>query len=149
MTQIDSTPVLKFSESWVYKVTVLADMAARKVTAIVQEVSGLNLSQWRVMAALADQPGRTASEVVDVTPMDKGIVSRAVKTLVDRDLVERRASKDDGRLSFLFLTSEGKALYAKIVTVMDKQGASGRSSITLESQDRLIEALNAVIEQYA
>ncbi len=86
-------------DAWIYKVAVLADLVASRVLKAVQSVSSLNLSQWRVLAALADKPGRTASEVVAITPMDKAIVSRAAASLVDQGLVERRASATDGRVS--------------------------------------------------
>lgn len=148
MNEINEAAILRLSDSWIYKVSVLADMVARQVTTTVQQVSGLNLSQWRVIAALADQPGRTASEVVDVTPMDKGIVSRAVSTLVERDFVERRSSKSDGRLAHLYLTQEGEAVYRRLVTAMDQSGASGRLSVDRDAQRRLIAILSEVIEQY-
>lgn len=140
--------VLKLDDSWIYKTIVLANLISRQVASTVQVVSGLNLSQWRVMAALADNPGRTASEVVDVTPMDKGIVSRAVKTLVNEKIVERRASEDDGRLSHLFLTTKGKSLYQKIVDEMDQNGTSGRNSIDSDVQTSLLSALDRTIQQY-
>lgn len=148
MSKPDGAPVLSLEDSWIYKTVVLADIISRKVSAVVQETSGLNISQWRVMAALADEPGRTARDVVRVTPMDKGIVSRAVSMLVENEIVERRSSRDDGRLSHLFLTSSGEALYRKIVVQMDSCGASGRQSVSDAAQKKLIAALDAVISQY-
>lgn len=149
MQKLETDTPLILEESWVYQVSVLADLAARRVTAVVQEVSGLNLSQWRVIAAVADLPGRTATQVVDVTPMDKGIVSRAVAILVERGLLERQVSKQDGRLSHLFLTGEGKSAYTAIVAALDSTGASGRRSVSPNCQKTLVETVLAVINQYA
>lgn len=140
---------LTLEDSWSYKVTVLADMVARRVAAIVQTVSGLNLSQWRVIAAIADLPGRTASQVVDITPMDKGIVSRAVGTLVQKSLIERRASSRDGRLSHLFLTPSGEKVFEAIVAELDRTGASGRRNMPEDDQEKLLETLNRAIATYA
>lgn len=148
MNEISDSPVLKLEGSWIYKTVVLADLISRKAAQVVQDTSGLNLSQWRVMAALADQPGRTARDVVRVTPMDKGIVSRAVRTLVEKEIVKRTSSRNDGRLSHLHLTKSGEALYQTIVAAMDKSGASGRHSVSKEAQARLIAALDTVIDQY-
>ena len=148
-TADDSDPV-SLDQSWTYKVTVLADQIARRIAPIVTRASGLNLSQWRVIAAIADQPGRSASQVVEITPMDKGIVSRAVATLVKRDLIERRPSRQDGRLSHLFLTREGEAVFALISAELDHAGLSGRPLINevatrefLDTLDRLIDTLAA------
>ena len=51
---------IRLNEYWPYQVTVLADRIARLTSAIVKREAGLNLSQWRVLAAIAEAPGRTA-----------------------------------------------------------------------------------------
>jgi len=107
-----------------YQISLLADQLARKNAAIAKSHNGLNLSQWRVLAAIAEAPGRTANEVVAVTPMDKGIVSRAVKNLLELQLIERKISNNDGRLGHLFLTEKGLSQYqsmAKQIRVLEKQ----------------------------
>lgn len=108
------TAAIRLDEYWPYQVTVLADIIARQTAAVVREHGGLNLSQWRVLAAIAEQPGRTAVDVVTVTPMDKGIVSRATKALLESGLLVRRASQSDGRVSHLFLTGKGSRLYQSL-----------------------------------
>lgn len=114
-TVLSSSPApegaIRLDEYWPYQVTVLADLIARRTAMIVKREAGLNLSQWRVLAAIAERPGRTAAEVVAMTPMDKGIVSRATKALLAAGLLIRQASQDDGRVSHLFLTEKGEALY--------------------------------------
>ena len=94
--------VLELTEYWPYQITVLADRIARRTSRVVKE-HGLNLSQWRVMAAVAEVPGRTSVEVVTVTPMDKGIVSRATKALLNMGLLRREASQLDGRITDFLL----------------------------------------------
>jgi DNA-binding MarR family transcriptional regulator len=103
--------VIQLDSYWPYQLTVLADRISRRTAALVKAHAGLNLSQWRVLAAIAERPGRTAVDVVTVTPMDKGIVSRATKALLEMGLVVREASQDDGRVSHLHLTEKGHALY--------------------------------------
>ena len=103
---------IRLDEYWPYQVTVLADRISRRTAAIVKREAGLNLSQWRVLAAIAECPGRTAADVVMMTPMDKGIVSRATKALLSGGYLVREASQQDGRVSHLFLTQAGADLYA-------------------------------------
>lgn len=148
MTDLDDVRVLSLDRAWIYKVTVLADLVARRVGAAVQSACGLNLSQWRVMAALADDPGCTATVVVQRTPMDKGLVSRAVGTLVTRGIVERRASPDDGRLSHLWLTDEGKRVYEAILEVLAQSGADGLATLPESREGALLSLLDEAIEQY-
>jgi DNA-binding MarR family transcriptional regulator len=140
------TPVrYNLDSNWVFSVAVLADQVARRVANIVSEVSDLNLSHWRVLAAVADKAGRTASDVVDLTPMDKGVVSRAVKHLSDTGLVERHACASDGRLSYLFMTDEGYLTYERIVTALRARGATGE---TLPNGQALNDALKTMIASY-
>ena len=121
--------VLRLDDFWPYQVTVLADRIARRTTKIVKEHE-LNLSQWRVLAAVAEAPGRTSGDVVTITPMDKGIVSRATKALLVMGLLRREASQSDGRISHLHLTASGVTLYQRLipqVTEVLKLAASGLS----------------------
>lgn len=139
---------LELDRAWIYKVSVLADLVARRVGEAVTRVSALNLSQWRVIAALADEPGRTASQVVAVTPMDKAVVSRAVAAMVRDGFIERRASAADGRVSHLFLTPSGDAAYAAIVDELERTGADGRALLEDAAERPLIAALDDLIARY-
>ena len=131
--------VLRLDQFWPYQVTVLADRVARRTGKIAKEY-GLNLSQWRVLAAVAEVPGRTSMDVVTITPMDKGIVSRATKALLEMGLVRREASQSDGRISHLHLTPEGDTLYQTLIpqiAAVLQLGATGLSDTALAqlSQD--------------
>ncbi len=148
MADLGDQRVFSLDQAWVYKVTVLADLVARRVGAVVHDVCGLNLSQWRVIAAIADDPGCTATVVVQRTPMDKGIVSRAVSTLVARGLVERRASPDDGRLSHLWLTTEGARVYGGILEALAHTGADGLTTLPDGQDHMLVDLLDDVIHRY-
>ncbi len=97
-----------------YLVARLSDKVTKRTAAIAKNVDGLNLSHWRVLAAVAEAPGRTAQDVVAMTPMDKGIVSRAVKTLLNEKLLVRKASQTDGRIGHLHLTAKGERVYAQL-----------------------------------
>lgn len=113
-SQPHSKPHIKLDNFWPYQAVVLADQISRHTLALVKSEAGLNLSQWRVLAAVADRPGRTAAEVTAVTPMDKTIVSRAVKSLIDSGLIKKTPQKDDKRRASLEMTRAGRASYVAI-----------------------------------
>jgi len=141
------TPLI-LADSWTYKVTVLSDMIARRVGRIVNDVSGLNLSQWRVMVAVADQANRTVSDVVTVTPMDKTIVSRSAQHLVKIGLLTRTASDLDGRVSHLNLTKTGQKLYNEIMEKLDIHDANGRELMDGKDEAKLLKRLDQTIDLY-
>lgn len=125
--------VLQLASYWPYQVAVVADRLARRIARIVK-AHGLNLSQWRVLAAVAEVPGRSSTEVVALTPMDKGVVSRAGRALVDRGLLRREASASDARWRHLYLTAEGQALYGEILP--EVRAAVGALDQELSEVDR-------------
>lgn len=125
----DTPNRIQLQAFWPYKVSVLA-REIRKNTILVlkqhhenlvdapQNLTPLNLSQWRVLAALGDQDGRSAAEVVAMTPMDKGIVSRACASLVQDGYVQKQANRADKRVSALYLTSTGRDAYHAIAKAL-------------------------------
>ncbi len=140
--------VIELDSFWPYQLTVLADRIARRTSRIVRDEGGLNLSQWRVMAAIAEVPGRTSAEVVGVTPMDKGIVSRSIKALLSLGFVRRESSQDDGRVSHLHLTVEGNKRYQNLmprVTEVLTWSASSLSPDELAALTEHLRRLMAVI----
>jgi DNA-binding MarR family transcriptional regulator len=136
--------ILKLESYWPYQVTVLADRIARRTSSIVKRYE-LNLSQWRVLAAVAEVPGRTSVEVVTITPMDKGIVSRATKALLELNLLQRVASQSDGRISHLHMTDRGQTLYQtilpQVLNILEGVGAQ----FDANELERLSEQLKALL----
>lgn len=148
----DSAPVhataRPLDDSVAYKITVIADLIARRVSQIAASVGGLNLSQWRVLAAIGDQEGRTASQVVDMTPMDKGIVSRAVASLVTQGYLTRQASDQDGRVSHLYMTAGGRKTFTAILAELERTGALGELIISGPDRMQLLHTLDEIIAAF-
>ncbi len=128
-----------------YQISLLADITAKRTAAIAKRHEGLNLSHWRVLAAIAEKPGRTANEVVAVTPMDKGIVSRAVNNLIDMKLVSRKASQEDGRIGHLFLTRKGMRQYSSMAAEVREVDEEFRSALSSEECKHLSRILKTLI----
>jgi DNA-binding MarR family transcriptional regulator len=126
------TPPINLDRFWAYQVVVLADQVSRYTMDIVHTEADLNQSQWRVLAAIADKPGRTAAEVTAVTPMDKTIVSRAVASLIKDGLIKRTPSAEDKRRAALEMTEIGTERYAliskKLAETLDAEMLNGQST---------------------
>ena len=107
-------PYLELSSFMPYRLNQLAHLVSRGIANIYEDRHGLTAAQWRVMAAVAETPGITAQKVVEMTPMDKVTVSRAVAALCEMELLQRTASKTDGRVALLSLTTDGINIYQQI-----------------------------------
>jgi len=140
--------ILRLDSNVPYQISVLSHRIARETAAITERHGGLNISQWRVMAAVAERPGRTANEVVAITPMDKGIVSRAVKALLDKGMLARKASNEDGRLGHLFLTARGEKKYAALAADIRGIEAELLSGLSGEDAARLRRLIGALCQSF-
>jgi DNA-binding MarR family transcriptional regulator len=99
-----------------YRLSLLSNTVSEGIAIAYRKPHGLSVTEWRVVAVLGRFPDQTASEIVKRTAMDKVAVSRAVKGLQQRGLVERKPFEGDRRLLPLRLTSrKGRPLFRKVV----------------------------------
>lgn len=75
---------------------------------------GIGVNEWRLMAHVANEPGCTAAEVSQFLRVDKAIVSRSLKSLIEKGLMG--VVDDDGRRR-LYLTEEGVTHHDVILPV--------------------------------
>jgi DNA-binding MarR family transcriptional regulator len=81
-----------------------------------QERYGLDIPEWRVLATIGfrNEPC-SAQYIAHCTRTHKSTISRAVTTLMERQLVERVENEEDRREFALRMTRKGKALYEKLI----------------------------------
>ena len=82
------------------------------------------------------------SSIAQDTELDKGQLSRAVKTLAERGLLVSRVNSDDHRQNLLKLTEAGRAQYDKILPVMQKRQSDLTSGFSKQDMDTLMSLLD-------
>ncbi|MBO6796772.1 MarR family transcriptional regulator [Maricaulis sp.] len=148
MTQ--SNPALRLSEYLPYRLAITSNRVSRMVARAYRARFGLSIWEWRTLAILGEGRSITAQDLADMAAMDKVAVSRAVKNLVDRGLVERVAHEGDGRSRLLHLTAAGKDVYQDVVPMARE--AEGRllerlSAVEREQLARLLEKVRASAQE--
>jgi DNA-binding MarR family transcriptional regulator len=99
-----------------YRLSLLSNTVSQGIAQIYQADHRISIPEWRVMAVLGRFPGLTASQVCERTVMDKVTVSRAVKMLLDKQLVQRLTHTDDRRKRPLQVTHpQGHKLLEEII----------------------------------
>ncbi len=106
---------LRLDEFLPYRLSVLTNTISSTLARSYADRFGVSIPQWRVMAVLGDDPGRSANDLVERTRMDKVSVSRAVSALVTAGSVLRRTDPADRRRSVLRLSASGRSIYESIV----------------------------------
>ncbi len=71
----------------------------------------LTLPQYDVIITLGNTPGMQPKKLGEETLITKGTLTGVVSRLEDKGLVERLASKKDGRSQIIRLTEAGRAIY--------------------------------------
>lgn len=90
-----------------------------KLVNLLCEANGFKLNIWRVMSAIGTYRSISPMEIGKLTTIDKAMVSRAIRELVDRGLIDRRADERDARWAQIELTAEGTAVYNTMVAGID------------------------------
>ncbi|WP_108810757.1 MarR family transcriptional regulator [Sphingorhabdus sp. Alg231-15] len=109
---------------------------------------GLKIPEWRVMAVLGSRGASTQRHLVEATLMDKVTVNRAVKTLVDRELLDRSPNNADGRSHHLVLSQTGRDLYDQIMPAAEAMEKKIMTVLSADDQ-RQLSAMLAKIKQSA
>lgn len=96
---------------------------------------GLGRAHQRALYFIARQPGLTVSDLLRLLAVTKQSLGRVLKELLDRDLVEARAGRDDRRQKLLRLTDAGAALEAQLFealreTLAKAYGEAGQAAVT-------------------
>lgn len=77
---------------------------------------GLDIPEWRVIATLGFRDDACSAQfIAQCTRTHKSTISRAVTTLLERELIERVENEDDRRAFELRLSTKGQALYAELI----------------------------------
>ncbi len=137
MPDSDNVSLLRLREFLPYRLSVLSNTISTRIAALYDREFGLSIWQWRVMVVVGDRPGISATEIGQLTAMDKVAVSRAIAAMIQMGYLERKTSETDGRRSQLFLTPAGRDVYELIVPIAlaEEQKLSG--ALTEDEQQEL------------
>lgn len=105
---------LPISQSLFFRMVLAVNLTARPFARLYSRKYRLNLTEWRVMIALASVPGVSANEVARQCGLDKMTVSRSLASMVRHGYVARRLARDDRRRLSLALTPKGRRVFAAI-----------------------------------
>ncbi len=112
---VDPPQNLLLAEFLPYQLSIASNAVSDRIAQVYRSRFALKIPEWRIMAVLGDAGAQTQRDLAAATLMDKVAVNRACKTLEARGLVNREPNARDGRSHHLALTSEGRAMYDRIV----------------------------------
>jgi len=126
---------LKLESFLPYRLSLLSNTVSTSIANTYQDKFSISMSEWRLMAILAEYPGISADEVCQRTQIEKSVMSRAVAKLLGRHFLQRSFDEGDRRRSSLQLSEIGLSVYDEVMPVAKS------------FETRLLEALNKTEQQ--
>ncbi len=108
--------------------------------------SPFTLTEARIVYELAKSPDATATDLVRGLGLDAGYVSRVLRGMRKRGLVETRRSPEDRRRTLLRLSPDGHEAFTQIDRVSGREVARLLEPLTAEDQERVARSLDAARE---
>ncbi|WP_462148073.1 MarR family winged helix-turn-helix transcriptional regulator [Pseudoalteromonas gelatinilytica] len=139
--------ILDLQQFLPYSLTNIAMQMSEQFSELYQQQFNLTVPQWRVIANLAQYGECSAKELCDMAQMDKSTVSRAVKSLLSRELIVAKANPTDKRASLLSLSAEGIALHEQIVPLANEWQARLVSGLDSQALQQFMDTLSTLSEQ--
>jgi len=106
--------------------------------------SPFSLTEVRVLYELAHRDRLTAAELGKDLGLDRGYLSRTLRSFEKRGLIKKTRSQTDGRQSFLAPTAKGRRIFAPLNARSQKEVEEMLSSLSAGEQRSLIEAMESI-----
>ncbi len=116
----DEETALKLAEFLPYRLSIASNAVSNRIAEVYRTDFGLKVTEWRIMAVLADAGSLTQRELTARTLMDKVAVNRAARALESRGLLSRKPNASDGRSHHLKLTDEGRDIHTRVMPQVSK-----------------------------
>jgi MarR family transcriptional regulator, organic hydroperoxide resistance regulator len=109
----------------------------------------LTLTEWRVCAALHHRPEQRLSELAEHTSAEASTLSRVVEGMLQRGLLVRGRSDEDGRALALSLTDVGRDTTLRIIPLAQLFERVALAGFSNAQADTLREMLRSVYTNLA
>lgn len=107
----------KLSDFLPYRIAILSSSMSGLIAQAYESRFGLTLNQWRVLFILGEHETLSANEISSLSLMDKMTVSRVLKKLAARKLIDRTLSASDNRKTIITLSLTGRSIHAEILPI--------------------------------
>jgi DNA-binding MarR family transcriptional regulator len=141
-----SAAKLGLAQFLTYRVHVLNKLSERGISDSYQQKIGISLPEARVLGAVGAFGPFSIKELARRANLDKSQASRAAEALIRRALLQREASRDDGRVVVVSLTAEGRALYRKVMPIARRWNDELFGSLDEREKAQLSRLLDKVID---
>ena len=124
-----------------YRLSRLLAVAGSMVIRLCEGRFGITQREWRLIATLASRGELGSSQLAEHAQLDRARTSKAVGSLVDKQLVARTHRVGDRRQVLLRLTERGQALYDELFPLVTRINADLMGALDADETARFDETL--------
>lgn len=129
-----------------FRVAVVSNLLALNRDWKIRELSDLEPREMRVLINIGSYMPIKSADIAYQCRLDSYTVSRAVKKLSEKQLIEFQQDSANKNIKNLTLNDKGKELYRKLSTALDVRAKEVESVLSVEERDSFFDML-ARIEQ--
>jgi DNA-binding MarR family transcriptional regulator len=124
-----------------YRVYALASSLSKGAMRFYLARFGIALPEMRLLSTLGSRRRLSSLELVKLTAMDKGLVSRVLNRLAGRGWVDHVASAAGGNRRVWKLTRSGAAVVARLQPVWQERESRLQADLTAQEREVLLQLL--------
>ncbi len=121
----------------------LLDVLRRSGTLAHRREFGLSGIEWRIMVQVGEHAPLSLNDLAELLSLDRGQLSRAVKAMVARGLLDRKR-KPGGPAIVITHTAEGGALYDRMLALLIERNKFLMGDIPPEEVEHIVRRLDEI-----
>ncbi|EHI49032.1 transcriptional regulator [SAR116 cluster alpha proteobacterium HIMB100] len=142
-----NSQIYDLNQHLTYRIARLQAKLSAQASELLKDHLSLSLSEWRALAVLYNPEVETQKDVLLAMGLDKGQISRTIKRLEEKGLIQTDKSTADNRLRKISLTPSGVDTVDKMFPIMMQRQAHLQNGFTSEELKQLFNFLNRLEEK--
>lgn len=146
-TNVNTLPLHQFLT---YRLSRVQAKLNAQATRILREASGITLTQWRIIALVGAAGETRLSQLAREAALDKGLLSRNLKGLIEDGVIATRPDESDHRAQVLSLSAKGAEIFERTLPVSRERQRKLRAGLTEEELSvfrRVLDKLEIAAEE--
>lgn len=140
----DGQQALDYERSAGFNFTLVYNKLTRGLTKILREKGDIGVVEWRVIVHLAIDAPMLASDISKLGTIDKGLVSKAFKSLEEKGLIIIECLPNQSRPRLASLTEQGLALHDAVLPMVLARESAAFTGIDSAEIGQLFETLKKI-----
>lgn len=143
--KVASPPVLPFVDDYLAALLAQASTLISKEFHAVVTANGFSVSEWRILATLADKPGMSIGQLAQVSVTKQPTVTRLLDRMREKGLVARSGHDTDRRVTLVKITPKGRKIINDLIVQAKKHELHVLEPFGHERANALKETLREII----